>query len=377
MKFNVPSKTLYNCVSAVSKIINARNALTILNNFKLELEGDTLKVTAADGENFLEGRISVTDSSGEGAVCVDARRLVELLKELPDVGISVEVDPERSFEMSINYANGEFKFMGFDGVEFPEADEAGQGDERFSFVADSSKLIRGVDNTLFAVGNDELRPQMMGILWDIKEDQAVFVATDTRKLVRFADKSIAAGVSGSFILPLKSAVVMKNVFSKESDVKVTVREKGVVFESLSFTFNSRFLKGRFPDYERVIPRSNPYTMTVDRGAFQSAVRRIGSFGNSDNGLIRFKIEPSRLILKACENGYNASAWESVPCDFNGTEMVIGFSGPYVSEILATIGYNDVVVHLSDPSRPGVFEPLENQEDTELLMILMPMLVADF
>ena len=118
MKFNVPSKTLYNCVSAVSKIINARNALTILNNFKLELEGDTLKVTAADGENFLEGRISVTDSSGEGAVCVDARRLVELLKELPDVGISVEVDPERSFEMSINYANGEFKFMGFEGQGF-------------------------------------------------------------------------------------------------------------------------------------------------------------------------------------------------------------------------------------------------------------------
>lgn len=377
MKFTVPSKALYSCTSAVSKIINAKNSLTILNNFKMQLHDDTLVITASDGENFLEGRMTVSSAEGDGAVCVDARRMVELLKDLPDVGIEVVVSPEDNYAMSVSYANGEFKFMGFDGVEFPEPDPAGQSGHGMEFTAPASRLIGGIDKTLFAVGNDELRPQMMGIYWDLTSETATFVATDTRKLVKFTDKSIVPGVETSFILPLKSAVVMKNVFAKEKDVKVVIREQGIEFESSGFKFNSRFLKGRFPDYNRVIPRNNPYTLTVDRSSLLSAVRRIGAFGNSDNGLVRFKIGESKMVLKACENGYNASAWESVACDFSGNEMVIGFSGPYVSEILTNISSSDVVVKLCDPSRPGLFEPIENDADTELLMLLMPMIVSEF
>lgn len=379
MKFIVPGKALYACTSAASKIINAKNALTILNNFKLTLQDEILTVTASDGENFLEGRIPVGGVEGSGSVCVDAKRLVELLRELPDVGISFVVDPDMNYAITVEYANGEFKFMGFDGDEFPEADSQPEAGEAapIDFTISSGSLIRGIDNTLFAVGSDELRPQMTGILLDIFEEEFVFAATDTRKLVKFTDKAIKPGARGSFILPTKSAVVLKNVFAKESEIRISMREKGITFDSDGFTFNSRLIKGRFPDYNRVIPQNNPYTLTVDRPTLQSAVRRIGFFGNTDNGLIRFKLEQGRMILKACENGYNSSAWESVSCDYEGKDMVIGFSGPYTSEILATIRSNDVVMELCDPSRPGLFKPSENEDDTELIMLLMPMLVAEF
>jgi len=380
MKFNVSSKALYNCTSAVSKIINAKNTMTILDNFLIELSGDTLTVKACDGENFLVGRLAVTEAEGDGVVCLDARRLVELLKELPEVGIEMKVDPEANYATSITYANGEFNFMGFSGEEYPEPDSISENDSDFTplkFTAEASQLIRGVDKTIFAAGNDELRPQMSGIFWDMKEDSLVFVSTDTRKLMKFTDRGIKPGATGSFILPMKSAIVMRSVFSKETTVNIDVKSKGVTFESDNYTFNSRFVKGRFPDYERVIPKANPYTMTIDHQTFQSSVRRIIAFRKTENSLIRFRIQPTQVILKSSDDSYNASAWESAPCDFTGNDLVIGFSGIYINEILSTIASRDVVIKLSDPSRPGVFEPMENEDDTELIALLMPMLVTEF
>lgn len=377
MKFNVSSKELYSRTAAVSKIISGKNTMPILNKFKFVLSGDTLSITASDGENFLEGRMKVASAEGEGSVCIDARRFVELLKELPNVGIEVSVDPDTNYSVTVKYSNGEFKFMGENGDEYPTASARNTESSRLTFSAEASQLMRGVDYTLFAVGDDDLRPQMMGILWDIKPESLVFVATDTRKLVKFTDFNIRPGQTGSFILPLKSAVVLKNVFAQESDVKISLDEQGVNFESEGFTFNSRLLKGNFPDYDRVIPHNNPYVITVDRTALLSAVKRIGSFGESENGLVRFKIEPSTITLRAAATGYNSSAWESTSCDYEGNEMVIGFSGPYVSEILATLDSSEVLIKLADPSRPGLFAPAEDKEGTELVMILMPMLVAEF
>jgi len=377
MRFNVSSKELYSRAAAVSKIISGKNTLLVLNNFKLVLAGDTLSITASDGESFLEGRMTVASAEGEGSVCIDARRFVELLKELPNVGIEVSVDPDANYAVTVKYSNGEFNFMGYSGDEYPAADTHDNNTRQLSFTAEAAELMRGVDYTLFAVGEDDLRPQMMGILWDIMPESVVFVATDTRKLVKFTDSNIKPDSRGSFILPFKSAVVLKNVFAQESDVKVTLGDQGVSFESEWFTFNSRLLKGNFPDYDRVIPRNNPYVVTVDRASLLSAVRRIGSFGESENGLVRFKIEPSKITLRAAATGYNSSAWESTSCSYEGNEMVIGFSGPYVSEILSTIDSGEVLLKLADPSRPGLFAPAEDKEGTELLMILMPMLVAEF
>ncbi len=376
MKFNVPSKTLYNYVSSVSKVINSKNALSILNNFLFSLEGNTLTITASDLENTLTARVPVTEAEGEGKFCVDARRVVDLLKEMPDQGITFDINDD-NLSVEITYPSGNYSFIALNGNEYPSNDNVSEITEKLEFTCPTEQIIKGIDNTLFAVGNDDLRPQMMGILWDIKPDAITFVATDTRKLVKYRNALSAPGVEGSCILPLKPATVIKNVFAKEQEVKVTIEPKSATFESPSFTFNCRFIKGNFPDYNRVIPANNPYVLTIDRQSFLNAVRRVGVFVDPGHGLVKFKLTPDKIILKAQDNNFCTSAWESVPCDFTGNEMIIGFSAPYLIEIFNTLSTSDIVIKLSDPSKPGVFLPSENDADSELLMLLMPMTVSDF
>ena len=375
MKFNVPSKTLYNYVSSVSKVINSKNALAILNNFLFTLDENTLTITASDLENRLTARVPVTEAEGCGCFCIDARRLVDLLKEMPDQGITFNIN-DNNLAVEITYPSGNYNLIALNGNEYPSNNNDGE-DEKLEFTCPTEQLIKGIDNTLFAVGNDDLRPQMMGILWDIKPDAITFVATDTRKLVKYRNEMSAPGVEGSCIIPIKPATVIKNVFAKEQEVKVTIEPKSATFESPSFTFNCRFIKGTFPDYNRVIPTNNPYTLTIDRHSFLNAVRRVGVFVDPGHGLVKFKLTPDKLIMKAQDNNYLTSAWESVPCDFTGSEMVIGFSAPYLIEIFGTLSTSDIVIKLSDPSRPGVFLPSENDSDSELLMLLMPMTVSEF
>ena len=376
MKFNVPSKTLYNYVSSVSKVINSKNALAILNNFLFVLDDNTLTITASDLENRLTARVPVTEVEGNGSFCIDARRLVDLLKEMPDQGITFNID-DNTLAVEITYPSGNYNLIALNGNEYPSNNNDDEDTEKLEFTCPTEQLIKGIDNTLFAVGNDDLRPQMMGILWDIKPDAITYVATDTRKLVKYRNEMSAPGVEGSCIIPIKPATVIKNVFAKEQEVKVTIEPKSATFESPSFTFNCRFIKGTFPDYNRVIPANNPYTLTIDRHSFLNAVRRVGVFVDPGHGLVKFKLTPDKLIMKAQDNNYLTSAWESVPCDFTGSEMVIGFSAPYLIEIFGTLSTSDIVIKLSDPSRPGVFLPSENDTDSELLMLLMPMTVSEF
>ena len=376
MKFNAPSKLFYSYVSAVSKIISSKNTMSILNNFLLVLEGTTLKIIASDMENSLEARLRVTEPEGEGAFCIDARRLADLLKEMPDQGMTLELD-EETMSVTITYPNGSYNLVALSGDEYPRPkDMTAEQEGTIRFDARAVDLIRGLDNTSFAVSTDILRPMMTGVLWDVKPERLVFVATDTRKLVKFTDFNIRPGAEGSFILPIKTASVFKNAYAKEEYVTVIANQKGVCFASESFTFNSVLVKGNFPAYDRVIPTNSPYALTIDRLQFLTAVRRVSAFVSADHGLVKFSIDPELLTLSASDNDFNVSGREQVPCSFTGSNMVIGFSAPYLIEILSTLASPEVTLRLSDPSRPGVFTPSENADGTELLMLLMPMTVIE-
>lgn len=375
MKFNVPSKTLYSYVSAVSKVINSKNAMTILNDFLITLEGEKLTITASDLENTLTATVYVTEPEGEGKFCVDAHKLVDLLKELPDLGITFEIDD--NLAISITYPGGKFDFVGGNGNEYPSTIEPADSDNLKELTCPVKQIISGIDNTLFAVGTDAVRPQMMGILWDIKPDSITFVATDTRKLVKFSNTMSKPGVECSFILPVKPAAVLKNVFAKEEKIDIRLDPKSATFSTDTFNFNCRFIKGNFPDYNRVIPTKNPYSLTLDRANFLNAIRRVAVFVDPGHGLVKFRITPEELVMKAQDNNFCTSAVETLPCDFTGNEMIIGFSAPYLIEIFNTLSTPEIVIKLSDPSKPGVFLPAENQPDTELLMLLMPMTVQEF
>jgi len=374
MKFNVASKTLYSSLSAVSKVINSKNALTVLNNFLFTLSDNRLSVRASDMENSLVATLDVISAEGEGSFCLDAHRMVDLLKEMPPQEMTFEID-DATFETVIGYPNGEFKTMAIDGAEYPAAEER-EEEETVNFTCPAAVAISGIENTVFAVGNDELRPQMTGILWDIKPDRIIFVATDTRKLVRYTNSAVAPGADCSFILPLKPATVLRNIFAKEENIDIRISKKAVTFTSATYTFDCRLIKGMFPDYNRVIPQTNDKILTVDRQMFINAIRRVTVFGNGGNGLIRFQFDESQATLVAQDSSYGTSGRETLDCDYQGSPLTIGFGAPYLQEIFSTISTPEVIVKLADPSRPALFTPSENQPDSDLVMILMPMNIVE-
>lgn len=376
MKFKVSSKALYSVLSGVSKVINSKNTLTVLDNFLLKLEGESLIVTASDTENTLTARIAVTGVEGEGAFLLNARRISDIAKELPDVDVEFSVNPD-TLEVGIKFPGGSFDLMALDARQYPETVDAVANDEILRFTAPGSQILAGIDSTLFAVGSDDLRPQMMGILWHIEEDGITFVATDTRKLVRYINRTSAPGISASCILPVKPSVILKALVGKDDKVNVMITPKSATFETERITLNCRFIKGNFPDYNRVIPKNNPYVATVDRSALLTAVRRVAVCADPSHGLIKFRFTPTKVEMRVDDANLSTFAHEEVACDFTGNSMVIGFSAPYLIEIFNTLPTDNILLQLADPSRPGVFLPEENAENTDMVMILMPMTVQDF
>lgn len=375
MKFNVKSKELYSALSAVGKVINSKNSLTILNNFLFDVTDEYLYVTASDLENTLTARVAITDVEDPGKFCADAKRSIELFKELPEMTINFHVD--ENLAIKIDYPGGNFNFVGIDGNEYPATGDEIPSNDAIKFLAPSTQLIDGLQNTLFAVGTDDLRPQMMGVYLDIKQDGIIFVATDTRKLVKYTNKTSAPGVECSCILPSKPANIIKNIFGKHDNINITVGTKSAIFSDEVYTLNCRFIKGVFPDYNRVIPQNNPYVIQVDRQLMLNAVRRVAVFVDPSHGLIKMKITPEMIEMKAQDSNFCTLGRENVPCSFNGSSMIIGFGAPYLIELFDTISTTDAIIKLADPSRPGIFLPEENEPDTELIMLLMPMTVSEY
>ena len=376
MKFNVSGKSLYSAAAVVSKVINAKNALTILNNFYIDLHDGVLSITGSDVENALTARIAVSETEGEGTFCLDARRLVDLLKELPDQGIEVNFN-EETLEVVLTYSNGRYSMVGVPADQYPQYQKEADDEDPVVFACPVEQIIKGIETTIFAVGTEDFHPQMMGILLDIMPDGITFVATDTRKLVKYVNRLSAPGVTKRCILPVKPATILKTAFAKEETITVTITSKSATVQTDNYTFNFRFIKGNFPDYNRVIPQNNPYTLRVDRLRFLNAVRRVGVFVDPGFGLEKFRITADKIFLKSSDANMCTSGSETLECEYTGADIVIGFSAPYLMEICNTIPSEDIVVALSDPSRPGVFRPAEQAENTDLLVLLMPMNVTEF
>lgn len=376
MRFNVSSKALYNATSAVSKVINSKNALAILDNFLISLSGNILTITGSDTENALTARLEVHDAQGSGRLCLGARRIVELLKEMPDQGVEVDIN-EDTLEVQLTYPSGHYGFVGVNADQYPVFRAPASEGEPVSFKVPTENILKGLENTMFAVSTDEYRAVMQGVYFDIKPDCITFVATDTRKLVRYIDRRIAPGVEASCIVPTKPATVIKNVFAKEPEIALTMTRRAARIESPNFTFECTFLNGNYPDYNRVIPKNNTQVLTTDRVGLINAVRRVAIFVEVEGGLEKFRITPECILLKSNDPALCTSAREQVPCSFTGTELTIGFSASFLLEILNTLKGQDVVVNLGDAGRPGMFRPGEEEENTELVMLLMPMTVGEF
>lgn len=374
MKFNIDGKLFQQQVQAVNKVVNSKNALSILDNFLFELENGWLTITGSDSENVLSSRVEVQDAEGEGAIAVPAKTLLEITKEVNNQPITFSVN-DTTGEIDIIFLSGQFRFMGINGNEYPRGDQMDPSAMRLSIPADVVR--KGIERTLYAVSLEPIRPMMTGIYWDIHESDITFVASDTHKLVRYINSETAPGVTKSFIMPSKPASIIKGILDKEaSEVVLTLGDKGAKFEFGDFTITCRFIKGNYPNYNRVIPESSPFTVKVDRNSFLNAMRRVAIFASKASGLVKFVIGESTMMLYAQDLDYGTSAEERVACEYEGNPITIGFSSAYTLEILNNLFGDTAIIRLSDPARPGVFEPGEQPANENIVAIQMPLQVIE-
>ena len=375
MKFIVSSTALLSHLQAISRVINTKNSMAILDNFLFRLEGNSLTMTASDQETTMTTTIEVLEAEGQGLFAVSAKILLEPLKELPDQPLTFEINDE-NLEIFLYFQNGKYNFIGVNGDEYPQTSPL--SDTAKTFSISSQVLLNGINRTIFATADDELRPIMNGICMDIHPEDIVFVASDSHKLVRCKNDSVQSGIQASFILPKKPANLLKNILPKEAgDVTVSFDDKNACFTLSNFVLNCRLIEGRYPNYASVIPQNNPNRLIIDRALFTNVLRRVSVFSNQASNLVKLQLSENQIVVSAQDIDFSTSAEESISCSYSGDSMGIGFKSVYLIEILNNISSQEVSIELSDPSRAGLILPIENQANEDLLMLLMPMMLTDF
>ena len=374
MRFDVSSTALLSRLQYISKVIASKNSLPILDSFLFNLEGNKLTMTASDSETRLVTSVDVMNAQGSGVFAVSAKILLEPLKELPEQPLTFDINDD-NLEIFIHFQNGKYNFIGQKGDTYPQQKPLGQN--VVSILVDAQTLLNGISRSIFATADDELRPVMNGIYFDIHPDNLTFVASDGHKLVRLRNLSVKSSEKASFILPKKPANLLKAVLAKESEM-VTIKfdDNNAYINCTNFEMVCRLIEGRFPNYNSVIPQNNPHKVIIDRLSFLNALKRVSVFSNPASSLVKLQLKENQMKVSAQDIDFSTAAEELIACQFTGVELSIGFKATYLIEILNNINSTEVVVELADPSRAGLIIPAENEENEDLLMLLMPMMLND-
>ena len=374
MRFDVSSTALLSHLQSIGKVIASKNTLPILDNFLFQLEENTLTVTASDAETRLVTSLEVMNAEGSGLFCVSAKMLLDPLKELPEQPLTFDVN-DANLEVFIHFQNGKYNFIGQKGDTYPQ--QKPLSEQAVEVVMDAQLLLNGISRSLFATADDELRPVMNGVYFDFHTDDLTFVASDGHKLVRLRNLSVQSEERASFILPKKPATLLKNLLAKEEGlIRLQFDDNNAYVRCANCEMVCRLIEGRYPNYNSVIPKENPFQVTIDRMFLLNALKRVSVFSNQSSSLIKLHLEDNLLTVSAQDIDFSTSAEERIPCEYNGDELSIGFKATYLIDILGNISSTDVILKLADPSRAGLILPLENQENEDLLMLLMPMMLND-
>ncbi len=372
MKFTVSSSALLSLLATTGKVINSKNTLPILDYFFMELKGEELKVTTSDLETTLVGTIKVDNVEQEGVVAAPAKLMLDVLKECSEMPLTLEVN-EANWEINISWSTGHSSVPGANPVSYPQTHELSA--EKTEVSLDVDVLVNGINKTLFATADDELRPVMNGVYFNLDEAELTCVATDAHKLVKHTVEC-ACGVKAAFILPKKPANLLKNILLKEEgEVKITFDQKNVVFELSSSTLVCRLIEGAYPNYNVVIPQANPNKLLVDRVGLLNAIKRVAVCSNPTTNLIRLDIANNKVVLAAQDVNFSISANETLACSYEGAPITIGFKSTFLVEILTNLETPTILVELADSTRAGVYKPVyDDVQSSSTLMLLMPMMI---
>ncbi len=373
MKFVISSSSLLSTLSTASKVISSKNTLPILDYFLFDIKSDGLHVTASDLETTITTVVTPDSVESEGVIAAPVKLLIDSLKEFSEQPLTFEAD-ETTWEIKISWTTGSITLPGMSGMSYPSVQPLTDTAREIEIEADT--LLGGINKTIFATADDELRPVMNGIFIDITPAQYIFVATDAHKLVKYTVEKEGGDVAASFILPKKPANLLRTMLLREDDtVKVAFDDKNVKFSLSNSTLICRLIEGTYPNYNAVIPANNPNKVIVDRIELLNGIKRVAVCSNQATNLIKFEIGDNRINLTAQDLDFSYSANENLSCSYEGSPVTIGFKSTFLIEILSNLETPSVIIELADSTRSGVFKPLyDDVQPCDTLMILMPMLI---
>jgi len=370
MKFIVSSSSLLKQLQVLGGVINSSNTLPILDNFLFDLKKDMLTVSASDLETTMSSVLRV-DSESEGVIAVPGRLLLDTLKTFPEQPLTFVVEDNNTVEISSNH--GKYALAYADGNEFPTAVELTNPS---STTVLGDILATAISKTIFAAGNDDLRPVMSGVFFQFSPENLTFVSTDAHKLVKYTRGDISSTEIAEFIMPKKPLNLLKGILvGSESEVKIEYNESNAKFSFDETELICRLIDGKYPNYEAVIPKENPNTLSISRNQFLSSVRRVSIFSNKTTHQIRLKIAGAELNISAEDVDYSNKAEERLNCSYQGDDMQIGFNSRFLVEMLNNLSSDDVTLEMSLPNRAGILTPSDGLDEGEkVTMLVMPVML---
>ena len=371
MKFSAEAAELQKALARVGGVIPSKSPTPILEDFLVSLTGNTLTLTATDLEISLTTTIDVKGKE-DGALAIPGKRLSDTIRALPaDSSPVVAADLTRN-KVTITTKNGEFNLSGEDAKEFPSLPTFKAGEE---VDIDSSDLRGIIQHTTFAVSTDELRPAMMGVLFESRDNELRAVSTDGHRLVRYSRKLVSKGsFKRNIIVPAKALQVLSKSL-EAGNAKVGISEKHIRFAFGRNVLLSRLIDEAYPSYESVIPTDNEKIMVVNREAMLAAIRRVALYSSQSSHQIRLGLKEGILTVRAQDLDFGGEAYETVACDYSGEEMEIGFNAQYVLEMLTHLEAESVSFKFSSPTRAGLLVP-QAENGSDVLMLVMPVRLSN-
>lgn len=375
MKFTISSKKLFTKLQAAAQVMNKNNTRPILDCFLLELRDNILHIAATDGEIRLLAKVEVEEAQGDEKIAVNARNLVDALKELPNQPVTVEID-KNTFMVFIHYSNGKFNFIGQNADNYPIAKPLNKKVKQ-ELVIDQNVLISGISGTLFAVANDEFRPIMNGCYINITKDNLTFVSSDGYRLIKLVNFETKGSDKASFVLPSKGANILKYILAKQTEfIRIKFDFNQATFELTDYSLTVCFVEGRYPNYESVIPQNNPNRFAISKDALSEIIKRVSVFADQSSNLVKFDIHSNVLTVSAQDIDFSTAAEENIGIDYNGAPMSIGLNYLFLLELLANIQSPEVEIQLSDPGKAVLIVPTVNNSGWDSTNLLMPIMLNE-
>ena len=373
MKFIVSSSALLKQLQSINGVVTNNPVVPILENFLFEIEAGKLTITASDLETSMITELPV-EARDTGRIAAPARILLDTLKNLPDQPVTFTLD-EETYTIEISSANGRYKLAGENAADFPRVPVV-KGAAPVEMP--SSSLARAINKTIFAVSTDELRPAMTGILVQLADSQITFVATDGHRLLRYRRQDVGAGQTANLIIPRKAFNLLKGTLPSEATpVKIEFNQSNAYFSFNQMRLVCRLIDERYPDYENVIPVSNPNKLIINRAELLNSVRRISIYSNKTTHQVRLRLTGSELVVSAEDLDFSNEAKETLTCQYDGEDMEIGFNARFLLEMLANIDSDEITLELSTPNRAGLLMPTQADENESILMLVMPVMLNNY